>query len=139
MGHRYRQFSVEERCEIARLRGAGTSLRQIAAALDRAPSSIARELKRNSGAQVGYQPTYAQAQSEARRWSGSKLDRDAALRDRVLAELKAGWSPEQVACRSRRTGSISVGVETIYRFIYAQITRHNDFSWRHYLPRAKSR
>jgi hypothetical protein len=29
--------------------------------------------------------------------------------------------------------------ETIYRFIYAQITRHNDFSWRHYLPRAKSR
>lgn len=137
MGQRYRQFSVEERCEIARLRGTGTSLRQIAAALDRAPSSIARELKRNSGAQVGYRPAYAEVQSKARRWSGSKLDRDAELREQVLGQLKAGWSPEQVARRSRLTGGLSVGVETIYRFIYAQIARHNDFSWRRYLPRAK--
>jgi IS30 family transposase len=137
MGQRYRQFSVEERCEIARLRGAGTSLRQIAAALDRAPSSIARELKRNSGAQVGYRPSHAQALSRARRWSGSKLDRDAELRQQVLGQLKLGWSPEQVACRSRRSGGLSVGVETIYRFIYAQIARHNDFNWRNYLPRAK--
>jgi transposase, IS30 family len=139
MGQRYRQFSVEERCEIARLRGAGRSLRQIAAALDRAPSSIARELKRNSRVQVGYQPTYAEAQSRARRWSGSKLDRDAALRERVLAELQQGWSPEQIVWRSRQLGNADVGVETIYRFIHAQIRRHNDFSWRHYLPRGKSR
>lgn len=124
MGQRYRQFSVDERCEIARLRGACTSLRQIAAALDRAPSSVARELKRNSGAQVGYRPAYAQVQARARRWSGSKLDRDAELR-------------EQVARRSRLTGGLSVGVETIYRFIYAQIARHNDFSWRRYLPRSR--
>jgi len=29
--------------------------------------------------------------------------------------------------------------ETIYRFIDAQISRHNDDSWRHYLPRGKSK
>ncbi|HVW94234.1 MAG TPA: helix-turn-helix domain-containing protein, partial [Devosia sp.] len=68
MGHRYRQFSLEERCEIARLSGDGRSIRQIAAALDRAPSSVARELKRNSGAQVGYKPAYADEQASARRW-----------------------------------------------------------------------
>jgi IS30 family transposase len=137
MGQRYRQFSFDERCELARLRGAGATLRQVAAALDRAPSSVARELKRNSGAQIGYQPSHAELQAKARRWSGSKLDRDADLRTQVLGQLKAGWSPEQIACRSRRTGSSAVGTETIYRFIYAQITRHNDFSWRRYLPRAK--
>ena len=135
MGHRYRQFSVEERCEIARLSAQGRSIRAIAAGLDRAPSSVARELKRNSGAQIGYKPAYAQQQARARRWSGSRLDRDATLRDQVLGQLRAGWSPEQIAGRSGQ----SIGTETIYRFIYAQITRHNDFSWRRYLPRARSR
>lgn len=132
MGHGYRHFSVEERCEIARLSAAGISLRQIAAALDRAPSSISRELKRNSGASVGYQPSYAQEQARARRWSGSRLDRNEGLRAQVLGQLAAGWSPEQIAGRSGR-----IGTETIYRFIYTQIDRHNDFSWRHYLPRGK--
>lgn len=138
MGQRYRQFSVEERIEIARLRAEGRSIRQIAAGLDRAPSSIARELKRNSGVQVGYQPVYAQNQARARRWSGSKLDRDAELRGSVLDQLRCGWSPEQIAGRLKGA-SQSVGAETIYRFIYNQITRHNDFTWRNYLPRAKSR
>jgi len=135
MGQSYRQFSVEERIEIARLSGEGRSIRQIAAGLDRAPSSVARELKRNSGVQVGYQPIYAQQQARARRWSGGKLDRDGALRDHVLGQLKAGWSPEQIAGRSGHR----IGTETIYRFIYAQIRRHKDYSWRYYLPRAKSR
>ena len=130
----YRQFGVEDRVEIARLRGAGASIRQIAAALDRAPSSVARELKRNSGSTVGYQPAYAEQQARARRWSGSRLDRDADLRHQVLGQLAAGWSPEQIAGRSGR-----IGTESIYRFIYAQIARHNDFTWRNYLPRAKAK
>ena len=132
MGDRYRQLGVEERIEIARLSSEGRSIRQIAAALDRAPSSIARELKRNSGSQVGYKPVYAQEQARARRWNGSRLDRDVQLRNEVLGQLASGWSPEQVAGRSGR-----IGTESIYRFIYAQITRHNDFTWRKYLPRAK--
>jgi len=134
MGRGYRQFSLEERCEIARLSGEGRSIRQIAAALDRAPSSVARELKRNSGATVGYKPAYADQQAKARHWIGSRLDRNAVLRDQVLCQLRGGWSPEQIAGRSA-----SIGVETIYRFIYAQIARHNDYTWRNYLPRAKAR
>lgn len=139
MGQRYRQFSLEERCEIARLSAEGGSIRQIAAALDRAPSSVARELKRNSGAQVGYKPAYAHEQASARRWSGSKLERDTALRELVLGQLACGWSPEQIAGRSKLQGMASIGCETIYRFIYAQIRRHNDFAWRNYLPRAKAK
>jgi IS30 family transposase len=139
MGQKYRQFSIEERCEIARLSAEGRSIRQIAAALDRAPSSVARELKRNSGSQVGYQPSYAHEQTRARRWSGSRLDRDTELRQQVLGRLSAGWSPEQIAGRSKLEGRNRIAAETIYRFIYAQIARHKDFSWRHYLPRAKAK
>lgn len=138
MGQVYRQFSLEERVEIARLSGAGISIRQIAAALDRAPSSVARELKRNTGARV-YAPVQAEAQAKARRWSGSRLDRDQSLRKLILEQLARGWSPEQVVGRFRRTGRPPVGVETIYRFIHGQIVRHKDYSWRHYLPRGKSK
>lgn len=138
MGQIYRQFGVEERCEIARLSATGLSIRQIAAALDRAPSSVARELKRNRNADRAYQAVKAEERARARRWSGSRLDRDPALRALVLKELADGWSPEAIVGRARRDGVAPVGVETIYRFIHAQIARHKDYSWRRYLPRGKS-
>jgi len=143
MGRSYEQLSLEERCSIAELHRAGRSVRQIAAALDRQPSTISRELKRNSGPgpRAGpYQPAYAQKQTAARRWSGSRLDRDAGLRHTVLGLLGQGWSPEQVVGRLRRQeGRTVIGCETIYRFIYAQLKRTNDGAWRHYLPKAKCR
>ncbi len=134
------QISIEERCEIARLRSSGFSMRQTAAALDRAPSTIAREISRNESRQNGYQPRYAEEQTRARRWSGSRLDRDSELRRVVLSRLTRGWSPEQVAASlARETGSPVISHETIYRFIYAQIARHKNYHWRHYLPRGKSK
>lgn len=143
MGRQYEQLGLEERCEIARLQAAGSSICQIAAALDRSPSSISRELKRNtgSGPRAGpYKPAYAQQQAAARRWSGSRLDRDESLRERVLKGLELGWSPEQVCGRLKlEEGRPLIGHESIYRFIYAQLKRTNDGSWRHYLPRAKAR
>jgi len=142
MGRTYGQLSLEERCSIAELLRAGQSIRQIAATLDRQPSTISRELKRNSsdGPRAGpYQPAYAQQQTSARRWSGSRLERDATLRDKVLSSLSQGCSPEQVVGRLKREagGRTVIGCETIYRFIYAQLRRTNDGAWRHYLPRAK--
>lgn len=141
MGTKYDQLTLEERCEIAGLRRAGQSLQQIAAALDRAPSTIGRELRRNTASRsVGYRPAFAQQLAQARRWSGSRLDRDAALRDTVLGQLSQGWSPAQVAGRLElQHGRPVIGCETIYRFIYAQLKRSNDGAWRHYLPRAKGR
>ncbi len=143
MGRSYEQLSLDERCEIARLQAEGQSIRQIAAALDRSPSSISRELKRNTGAgprASPYKPSFAQAQTRARRWSGSKLDRDEGLRDQVLAGLRNNLSPEQVCGRLElEEGRRVIGCETIYRFIYAQLKRTNDGAWRRYLPRAKAK
>jgi IS30 family transposase len=139
MGQKYGQLGLEERCEIARLCGAGASIRQVASALDRAPSTISRELKRNRE-QAGYRPAGAQDKAGARRWTGARLERDGALREQVLGALARGWSPEQVSGRLRlEAGRGVISHESIYRFLYAQMRRTNDGSWRRYLPRAKAR
>ena len=140
MGVRYKQIGIEERCEIARLQAEGSSVGQIAAALDRSTSTISRELKRNGTAGGGYRARYAEEQARARRWGGGKLERDEGLRERVLAGLGRGWSPEQVAGRlALEAGGRVISHETIYRFIYGQMARTKDYRWRHYLPRAKSK
>ena len=140
MGRNYKQFSLEERCEIARLRADGHSLRQIATSLGRAASSISREISRNSGVQVGYKPTYADDLAWGRRWQGSRLVRQPALYQLVMSKLVMGWSPEQVSgWLARHHSSLSLSHESIYRFIYAQIVRTKDYKWRLLLPRAKSK
>jgi IS30 family transposase len=140
MGRSYAQLSLEERCTISRLQAEGGSIRQIAAALDRAPSTIAREMKRNRGCHVGYKPIYAQERTRARRWAGSRLEREPDLRRVVCDRLAGGWSPEQIAGRlGREAGHNVISYESIYRFIYAQILRTKDYRWRNYLPRGKSK
>jgi IS30 family transposase len=140
MGHRYQQLTLGDRCEIARLQANGATIRQIAAALDRQASTISRELRRNRGREVDYKASYAHEQTRARRWAGSRLERDPALRRAVLGRLARGWSPEQVAGRlAREAGRKVISYESIYRFIYAQIARTKDYRWRRYLPRGKSK
>ncbi|MES3026254.1 MAG: IS30 family transposase [Pseudomonadota bacterium] len=98
-------------------------------------------MKRNAGSRPdGYRPAYARQQAGARRWSGSRLERNAALRERVLGDLARGFSPAQVVGRlQREIGRTLIACESIYRFVYAQLRRTNDGAWRRYLPRAKAR
>src|SRR3546814_14958976 len=74
----------------------------------------------------------------ARRWTGTRLERDDALREAVLDRLAQGWSPEQVAGRlARDVGHKVISHETIYRFVHAQLKRSTDRRCRFYPPRAK--
>jgi len=140
MGKNYKQFSLEERYEIARLRADGQSIRQIAAALGRAASSVSREVRRNSGSQIAYKPAYADDLRWSRRWRGSRLVRQPALYELVMDKLVMGCSPEQIAGRlALEHSAFSISHESIYRFIYAQIARTKDYRWRQYLPRGKSK
>src|SRR5215469_15456040 len=133
MGQSYDQLTLEERCEIARRREAGESIRKIAAALDRSASSISRELKRNDASGRGYRPAWACEQAQARRWRGSRMERNEELQRAVLDALALGWSPEQVAGRlARDAGRRVISYESIYRFIYAQIRRTKTYAWRGY-------
>ena len=140
MGKRYSQLSLEDRREIARLCAEGRSIRQVAATLDRPPSTIARELKRNRAKRGGYQADYAELQTRARRWCGSRLEQEEELRNAVIERLVRGWSPEQIANRlPMEEPGLTTSHESIYRFIYAQIARTKDYSWRKLLRRGKWR
>src|SRR3977135_567626 len=105
MGQCYGQLSLEERVEIYRLHAGGRSQNEIASALERAPSTISRELRRNSRPTKvwmgGYEPVRAQQLAERRRrWDGRfKLARQPDLRNCVGKSLAMGHSPEQIAGR----------------------------------------
>lgn len=136
----YKQLSLEERCTISFLQKEGKSIRQIAAAMARSPSTIAREVNRNKTNTQGYRPDYAQIQTAGRRWKGSRLERKSELRTAVLDRLAMGWSPQQVANRlAQEQGCKLISYESIYRFIDAQLRRTKNYQWRHYLPRGKSK
>src|SRR5216683_1703331 len=115
MGEHYEHLSLEERCQIAQLRAAGQSIRQIATAVDRPPSTISRELKRNRGAQLDYKPGYAQEQARARRWTGSpsgtrrraaqpgaRLSGPRLVDWRTSSPLSKAYRPEQAPSEVRR-------------------------------------
>lgn len=120
-----RALSLGEREEISRGIAAGQSMRNIATALGRAPSTVSRELRRNDGLQ-GYRATQADqaAWARARRPKPCKLAVQRALARHVAIKLKRQWSPEQVAGWLRHTypGDMSrqVSHETIYRTLYIQ-------------------
>lgn len=144
MGDRYGQLGLDERIEIYRLHAAGISMRSIAARLNRAASTISRELRRNSvptkAWSGGYAPARAQSLAERRRrWDCRfKLERQPDLRDLVKTRLAMGWSPEQIAGRlTREHGRTLISHESIYRFIYHR-SAQKDY-WHRLLPRAKHR
>jgi IS30 family transposase len=144
MGQCYGQLSLEERVEIYRLHAGGKSQNQIAAALSRAPSTISRELRRNSPPTKvwagGYEPVRAQQLAERRRqWDGRfKLARQPDLRNRVGKSLAMGHSPEQIAGRlALEQGRVIISHESIYRFIYHRAAQKDP--WHRLLPRQKRR
>jgi IS30 family transposase len=95
-----RFLSEDERVRIADMRRAGESVRAIATALDRSPSTVSRELRRNVEAASGaYRPHAAQRLAEQRRARPKvgKLVADRELRAFVEDKLMRRWSPEQIA------------------------------------------
>ncbi len=116
----YPQLSAQERFEIYRLHQSGLSCRGIAQSINRAHSTISRELRRNRTATGEYLPDTAQNQMSQRR-RGAKT-RFAGVTQACVAEikerLKARHSPEQIAGRLQYEGQPTVSHETIYQLIY---------------------
>jgi IS30 family transposase len=118
-------LSLSEREEISRGLVAGFSMRSIAASLDRAPSTVSRELRRNGGCH-SYRASHADraAWDHARRPKSCKLARNPALARIVAQKLKMWWSPEQIAGWLKFTypddENYQVSHETIYRTLFIQ-------------------
>jgi transposase, IS30 family len=121
-----RYLSVGEREEIAVGLAAGESVRVIAARLGRAPSTVSREIARNSRGRRYYRGLAAQGQAQwrARRPKPAKLAGNAVLRGWVQGKLEERWSPEQISVMLEREfpddPGMRVSHETIYQSIYVQ-------------------
>lgn len=121
----YQQLSIEEREKIHIRLWQNKSLRQIAYELNRSPSTISRELKRNYPQERKvYTPRLAHQRSrETIRLQGERPRlKNQYIRKYVKDKLeKDNWSPEQIAGTLPKEHSISH--EAIYQYIYAQYTR----------------
>jgi transposase, IS30 family len=119
-----RYLEREDRYEIARLKQAGWSIRDIAEHLGRSPSTVSRELRRNRGDRGGYQPERAHqmALRRRRRPKLGLLQRHPRLKAWVQDKLDQHLSPEQIAGRLPiefgHDETMRISHETIYQAIY---------------------
>lgn len=118
-------LSLSEREEISRGLVAGRSIRAMATALGRAPSTISREIQRNGGPQdYRAAPADKAAWDRTRRPKTCKLVNNHAMARLVAEKLRQFWSPEQIAGWLKRTfpddENNQVSHETIYRSLFIQ-------------------
>src|SRR6516164_2219303 len=116
---------LEEREEISRGIAAGRSIRRIAQGLERSPSTVSREIRRNGGCSA-----YRASEADKRAWRRAlrpkpcRLARHAELRWRVAQKLVLQWSPEQISGWLKRQFPADPGMqvshETIYRSLFIQ-------------------
>jgi IS30 family transposase len=89
---------LSEREEISRGVMAGRSMRTMARALGRAPSTVSREIARNGGWRAYWaSEADAAAWQRARRPKRCKLAQNRTLACLVAEKLRLQWSPYQVA------------------------------------------
>ncbi len=127
----YTQITLEERYQVASLRAVGAHPAAIARALGRHRSTIGRELRRNRTRSGPYRPYPAHCFARTRRRVSRRNQRlSAAAWRQVVAGLRRGWSPEQIAGRGRQQGTLRISRETIYRYVWADC-RAGGTLWRH--------
>ena len=120
-----RCLSLSEREEISRGIAQGQSIRIIATSLNRAPSTVSREINRNGGLNK-----YRASQADKATWDRAhrpkicKLVEHRSLAYIVARKLKLEWSPEQIAGWLKQAYPnneyYQVSHETIYRSLYIQ-------------------
>lgn len=118
----FKQLSSQERYVIQRLYVNHKSIREIARILERSPSTISRELSRNSLESGRYLGKNAEKVSDARRRLSRKVERiqNIQTRDFIEEKLKQDWSPEQISGRLKQLKDFRhVCHETIYQWIYS--------------------
>ncbi|MCG8673459.1 MAG: IS30 family transposase [Pseudomonadales bacterium] len=122
----YNQLTENERYQIYSLIKAGHSQVDIAELLGRHPSTISRELRRNTGLR-GYRPGQAQNLSDARRHEAAKAKKiTEEVRSQLETLLRQELSPQQAADYLERHTGVSLHHETIYQLIYADKANGGD-------------
>jgi IS30 family transposase len=120
-----RTLTLAEREEISRGIASGSSIREIARNLQRAASTVSREVARHGG-----RPRYRASKADHQAWNSALRPRPCLLalhkqlRTIVARKLILNWSPEQISGWLKRryptNESMRVSHETIYRSLFIQ-------------------
>lgn len=115
----YRRVSYVDRCQIFAFLAVKKPPKQIAKKLGMHPSTIYREIKRNSGERYQADAAEELAQTRKIRCRKPRLikgDLEALIREKLARR----WSPEEIAKRLMRERKRNISHSTIYRFIHAR-------------------
>jgi transposase, IS30 family len=121
------RLTVEEREYIFKKLAVGTHYQHIAHDLGRAPSTIGREIHRNSK-DGEYSPSYAHKKASKRSRTSHKRPLKIQLGSRlynfIYEHLKKRWSPRQISLslksKYKNQPHMQVSHEAIYEYIYIQ-------------------
>jgi IS30 family transposase len=118
-------LTLAEREDISRGIASGLSIREIARRLDRAASTVSREVTRHGG-----RPAYRAHDADHQAWNAAfrpkrcLLARNRKLRNIVASKLILDWSPEQISgwlkAEYPKDERMRVSHETIYRSLFIQ-------------------
>jgi hypothetical protein len=118
-------LTPREREEISRGLASGSSLREIAKCLERAVSTVSREVARHGG-----RPAYRASPADGEAWQSALrpkrclLSINLKLRNIVASKLILDWSPKQISgwlkTQYPDQESLRVSHETIYRSLFIQ-------------------
>lgn len=116
----YKHLTEDERYQIDDMRREGFNQGEIAIVLNRSPSTLSRELRRNEG-EYGWRPRQAQLKAIDRlneRGAANVKRASASAWDYAKKHLQQDqWSPEQIAGRLEQEGLATISHETIYQRI----------------------
>ena len=115
---KYFHLTMDLRSQIYALKSIGMQQKEIAEQLSVSPTTICRELKRNTG-QKGYRPKQAQEKATLRRQIASRRPKTmtAPLLNFIEEKLAEQWSPDQIAGVATSNGA-PISHESIYRYIW---------------------
>jgi len=122
---KYKQLTLKERYHISTLLKRGWRQKAIAESIGVHPSTICREIRRNSD-EVTKEYSYEFAHSVAESRQHTKVKYTVInkhTKTYIKSKLKEDWSPEQIAGRMNLDKGFSVCHETIYRYIYYNKSR----------------
>ena len=129
---KYKHLNIEERKELYLMKRNEFSQKEIAKKIKRHPSTISRELRRNTLDKIiGYLPDEASIKANERMARhGLKLDRHPELQKIVIEKLKLGWSPDAISGRMKQQNkAVSISCESIYKWIYNKKNNQKLFQY----------
>ena len=123
--NKYKQLANKERESISRGLAQKKSIREISREISRSPSTVVREISRNSG-KTGYRAFLASQRAKtaaaSRKKGKSKIAKQEQLRRYVLEKLKEEWSPKEITERLKIEYpwniAMQISHEAIYQYIY---------------------